>query len=193
MADNDEFDNEQIRPYIIACHGPLEDLRPVLESEPRLLRSCWHWGGGDWESGMDAAGHMGHPDVARFLMDRGATLHAYAAASMGLTDVVRSMVEADPKVVNRPGVHGMSMLLHVSMSGDTELAGYLHQQGATLGIDSALHGAIAFGHEDMVRWILDHGAEDLQVSNFEGKSPLRAAEEKGLDSMVRLLKSRGAS
>ena len=85
------------------------------------------------------------------------------------------------------------MLLHVSMSGDTELAGYLHQQGTTLGIDSALHGAIAFGHEDMVRWILDHGAEDLQVSNFEGKSPLRAAEEKGLDSMVRLLKSRGAS
>ena len=98
-----------------------------------------------------------------------------------------------PRVLPAIIVHGMSMLLHVSMSGDTELAGYLHQQRATLGIDSALHGAIVFGHQDMVRWILDHGAEDLQVSNFEGKSPVQAAEEEGVDSIVRLLKSRGAN
>ena len=39
-----------------------------------------------------------------------------------------------PRVLPAIIVHGMSMLLHVSMSGDTELAGYLYSRRAALAL-----------------------------------------------------------
>ena len=86
---------------------------------------------------------------------------------------MRAVVTADPTIVNRGGVHGMSLLMHAALSGDTDLAVFLNESGATLGLDSARHAAMQQGHQDMTRWDLDHGVTDLQILNFDDKPPCK--------------------
>ena len=43
------------------------------------------------------------PEVGRFLVAQGAEVSPHAAAGMGLTDTLTSMIEKDPQVVHAPG------------------------------------------------------------------------------------------
>jgi ankyrin repeat protein len=78
------------------------------------------------------------------------------------------------------------------MSGNLELVKLLKACGCTEGYDDALHGGISYEHTDMVAWLLENGATDVTVQNWEGKTPLQRAEESGQEAVVRLLKARGA-
>ena len=44
------------------------------------MNASWDWGGGDWETGLGAAAHMGRRDIAELLLGRGARLDLFAAA-----------------------------------------------------------------------------------------------------------------
>jgi len=44
----------------------------------------------------------------------------------------------------------------------------------------------------MVNWLLEHGATDIQVLNYEGKSPLKKAVELNHAAIADTLRSRGA-
>lgn len=45
---------------------------------------------------------------------------------------------------------------------------------------------------DMVAWLLDHGATDLQIGNFNNETPLQVAEARSYTAIADLLRSRGA-
>src|ERR687895_1245108 len=103
---------ELVQDFVAKAHGDLDAVRELLESEPTLVNAAWDWGGGDWETGLGAAAHMGRRDIALFLLEQGARLDVFAAAMLGYTDVVAAAIEANPAVAQASGPHGIPLLAH---------------------------------------------------------------------------------
>jgi hypothetical protein len=109
---------ELVRDFVAKAHGDLDAVRELLELEPSLLNACWDWGGGDWETGLGAAAHMGRRDIALFLLERGARMDVFAAAMLGETEIVRALLTAFPTLRDARGPHGIPLLEHAKAGGD---------------------------------------------------------------------------
>jgi ankyrin repeat protein len=162
------MNSDLIRPFVIAAHGNLEAVRTMLAEHPDLLTVAFEWGPGDFEDGLGAA------------------------AMLGRYDDVKSFLDQDPNLANARGAHGISLMFHAAMSGDLELVKLLKSRGNNEGYSAALHGAISYGYTDVVAWLLDNGATDVNVPDYRGKTPLQSAEELGQAEVVELLKKHGA-
>lgn len=185
---------EQIREFVISSHFNLEKVKSLLAENPDLLRVAFEWGPGDFEDGLGAAAHVGNRPIAEFFLSQGVPLTICAAAMLGRKEEVEAFIKADPTQANAKGAHGIPIMFHAAMSGDTELTDMLVTNGGGEGIPFAIHGAIAYGHTDMTRWLLDHGAKDnLTIKNHESKTPLTKAIEKGNTEIADLLRSYGAT
>ena len=103
-------------------HGNLERVQELLAQEPALVNACWDWGGGDWESGLGAAAHVGRRDIANLLLAKGARLDIFAATMLGELAIVKAMVQAFPAIVNVPGPHGIPLIVHAQMGGEPATA-----------------------------------------------------------------------
>ena len=100
------------------AHGDLGEVQRLLDAEPTLVNAAWDWGGGDWETALGAAAHMGRRDIAEFLISRGARIDIFAAAMLGWTEVVRSMLDAFPSLSGALGPHGIPLKAHAAKGGD---------------------------------------------------------------------------
>jgi hypothetical protein len=109
---------ELVQEFVAKAHGDLDAVREFLASEPALLNAAWDWGGGDWETGLGAAAHMGRRDIALFLLDHGARVDVFAAAMLGETEVVRAMLTAWPELRDARGPHGIPLLEHAKAGGE---------------------------------------------------------------------------
>jgi hypothetical protein len=65
------------------------------------------------------------------------------------------------------------------MSGNVELAKLLWGRGAREGAAFALSNAVTKGYLEMTRWLLANCKTDLNWKNYEGKTALMIATEKG--------------
>src|SRR5205085_9080582 len=104
----------------------------------------------------------------------------------GMVDKMTTYLEADPSLANAKGAHGIPIMYHAAMSGNTDVTELLLEYGGGEGINGALHGAVNFGHTDIVAWLVQHGVDNVNVPNFDGKTPLQVAEEKGHTDIVEL-------
>jgi len=111
------LDADAVREFVVAGHSDLEGVGAALDREPGLLNACWDWGGGDFETALGGAGHMGRPDVATFLLERGARLDVFVAAMLGMEDVVRAVLAADPAARDSRGPHGIPLIAHAQAGG----------------------------------------------------------------------------
>jgi hypothetical protein len=93
-------------------------VRSLLEQEPALANAAWDWGGGDWETGLGAASHMGRRDIAVFLLERGARMDVFAAAMLGETEIVRTMLTSFPELREARGPHGIPLVKHAEVGGE---------------------------------------------------------------------------
>jgi hypothetical protein len=59
---------------VIFAHSDLAMVEKLLDREPGLINATMDWGGGDWESGLGGAAHMGRRDIVEFLLGRGARI-----------------------------------------------------------------------------------------------------------------------
>ena len=59
-----------------------------------------------------------------------------------------------------------------------------------IGAGDALHGAIQYGHRDMVAWLLDRGG-DPNTPGFDGRTPITVALGLGHKEIADLLRERG--
>src|SRR5579872_5036692 len=109
---------ELVHEFVGTAHGNLARVQELLAQEPSLVNAAWDWGGGDWETALGAAAHMGRRDIALFLLDHGARLDLYAAAMLGHLDIVRSTLEAFPAALRVPGPHGIPLLAHARAGGE---------------------------------------------------------------------------
>ena len=192
MTVDPQLTPEIIREFVIASHFNLEKVRSMFAQQPALLTVQHQWGENDFEDGLGAASHVGNRPIAEFFLAQGVPLSICAAAMLGRTADVAAFIQADPAKANAQGAHRIPILFHAALSGDTALTDLLLASGCNEGFDDALHAAIMFGHDDMFNWLLEHGATNLQVLNYEGKSPLKKAIELGHTAIADTLRSRGA-
>ena len=120
-----------VEEFVNVAHSDLSRVKELLAQAPALVNASWDWGGGDWETGLGAAAHMGKKDIATFLLDNGARLDLFAAAMLGMEEVVRTALEADPRQASVPGPHGIKLATHATKGGNTSLATYIKKVAAS--------------------------------------------------------------
>jgi uncharacterized protein len=187
--DSPELDPELIQTFVGNAHGNLAVVQELLEREPRLLNAKWERFD---ENALEASGHMGRADIATYLLDTGAPLTIFAAAMLGNTEDVASFLRENPELATANGVHGISLLYHAALSGKVDLAEMLVEHGGGTNPSSAIHAAVGHGHPDMTDWLLAHGA-DPNAPDYEGKTPLDRALERGHDRIAEALRTQGGT
>jgi hypothetical protein len=115
------LDPTEVQAFVGNAHGDLDAVRAALDADPQLANAAWDWGGGDWESALGAAAHMGRRDIAEVLLEHGARLDVFAAAMLGDVDVVRAILTAHPELRNAAGPHGIPLRAHAEAGGDQAL------------------------------------------------------------------------
>jgi hypothetical protein len=109
--------DERVHRFVQVAHSDLDATRRMLESEPRLIRASRDWGGGDFETALGGAAHMGRRDIAGLLLERGAPLDLFAATMLGELPIVRAALQARPSLARVPGPHGIPLLAHAKVGG----------------------------------------------------------------------------
>lgn len=175
--------------FVNNAHGNLDRVKELLEADPELLGAKANMG----ETAIAAAAHVGNRPIAEYLISKGAPLDVCTAAMLGRRDDVARMIGADPAKAKAKGAHGIPLMFHVALGGDVSIAELVVAHGGGDGMDSALHGAVAYGHRAMVEWLLAHGVKDVNAQNWQKKTPLKVAAERGDAAIVELLKARGGT
>jgi hypothetical protein len=111
-----------VQQFVGVAHGDIEMVKELLAAEPALVNAAWDWGGGDWETGLGAAAHMGRREIALFLLEHGARLDLFAAAMLGYLEIVKSAVAAHPEAIDTPGPHGIPLIAHAQAGGEAARA-----------------------------------------------------------------------
>jgi hypothetical protein len=117
MADTPRLEPELVRDIVSNAHSDLARVRDLLQRQPALVNAAWDWGGGDWETALGAAAHMGRRDIALLLLESGARMDIFSAAMLGHLNVVRAMIESCSDAWRRPGPHGIPLVKHAEAGG----------------------------------------------------------------------------
>jgi hypothetical protein len=123
---------DMVKDYVGAAHSNLDKVKELLTMEPQLLHCSYDWGGGDYESAIEAAGHVGNKEIAAFLLSKGARYNIYLACMLGHLDIVKQVLSFNAGLLNSKGPHGFTMLHHAQKGGETSkaVAEYLVSIGA---------------------------------------------------------------
>ena len=113
----DPLAGDQVKRFVQVAHSDLDATRELLDKEPRLIKAAWDWGGGDFETALGGASHMGRRDIAGLLLERGAPIDLFVAAMLGELSIVRAGLEARPSLARVPGPHGIPLLAHAKAGG----------------------------------------------------------------------------
>ena len=108
---------ELVEEFVRVAHGQYDRVVEMLAQEPALVNAVWDWGGGDFESALGAAAHMGHRAIALHLLAHGARFDLFAAAMLGQLDVVKLVLATQPELRHTAGAHGIPLLVHAQMGG----------------------------------------------------------------------------
>ncbi len=123
---------EIVKEFVGVSHGKLDRVKEMLENDHLLLHVSYDWGGGDYESGIEAAGHVGNKEIATYLLGKGARYNIYLASMLGHLDIVRQVLSSNPQLLNSKGPHGFTLLHHALKGGDESksVVAYLQSLGA---------------------------------------------------------------
>src|SRR5262245_61181649 len=147
-------------------------LSRALESNsPEDLRAVGEW----WASGL----HTREVDsqVARTLVERGATLTVHAAAGLGLTDHLARLLDADPSLIDAKGCDACTPL---HFARDIATASLLLDRGARIDARDEDHESTPAQWSirearDVARFLLDRGAAaDIFMASALGDRDLAA-------------------
>jgi hypothetical protein len=104
-----------VQDFVIYAHSDLGMVKQLLAKEPGLLNATMDWGGGDWETGLGGASHMGRRDIVEFLLEKGARIDIFCAAMMGQLDAVKSFLALQPQLIDAKGPHGLTLHFHAQV------------------------------------------------------------------------------
>jgi len=107
-----------VKEFVTRAHFDLDKVKELLPQQPGLLNACWDWGGGDFETGLEGAGHMGRRDIAQFLLENGARMNIFCAAMLGELELVKALLTAHPWLKESKGPHGLQLIHHATKGGD---------------------------------------------------------------------------
>jgi hypothetical protein len=111
-----------LQDFVIFAHSDLAMVKQLLEREPGLLNGAVDWGGGDFETALGGASHMGKHDIVEYLLERGARIDIFCAAMTGQLEAVRSFLTLQPTLIDAKGPHGFSLHFHAQVGGERSVA-----------------------------------------------------------------------
>ena len=124
-------------------------------------KSSW-WAGGTSALQHAAGSMLGYDrELAEYLIERGATIDAHAAAGLDMVETLEMLIRENPDVVNAPGCDGMSPL---HFSATPRIAELLLAQGADINLRDRDHYGTAAqwtmrGRPEVCRYLLERDAE----------------------------------
>jgi uncharacterized protein len=192
-ADQEALPYELVRDFVIAGHMDLEKVKRMHHEHPALLNAAHPWKENDHETAIQAAAQTGNVPVAEYLLANGAPLEICTAAMLGRTNDVIRILAGNPKDIDATGAHGIPLLAHAALSGNLDLVQLLFNKGAHQGVSFAFHNAVSRNNYQMARWLLETGKVDLAWKNYQEKTALDVAREKGYHDIVDLLKRGGTA
>ncbi len=187
MGSNQGPGQEIINEFIGAAHGDFKRVQALLEQYPSLINANASW----TETAIQAAAQMGNAEIAEYLLAHGAPLDICTAAMLGMHSKVSELLAAEPAQAFARGAHGIPVLYFPVIRGYREIAELLLAHGSDVNGEAGttpLQGAVMFGQAGMLKWLLAHGANP-QVKDYEGKTPLERAVEKGNAEIQEMLKA----
>lgn len=125
MEKKPALDSKLVHEVVLKAHRDLARVVELVEGEPALVNAVWDWGGGDWETPLGSAAHMGRRDIAEYLLAQGARLDLFAAAMLGKLEIVQAILTAFPAMKDAKGPHGIPLLVHAQQGGATAVVEYL--------------------------------------------------------------------
>jgi len=129
----DPLPADKVKDFVIAGHGNLEKVKQMLLELPTLLYATWDWGGGDFETAIEGAGHVGNKEIANYLIGLGARTNLFVLTMLGKTSIVKSFLDTFPQYLSAKGPHGFTFLHHAKQGGEDakELLEYFQGKGMT--------------------------------------------------------------
>jgi hypothetical protein len=127
----DPLPAEKVKDFVSAGHNNLDKVKSLLVEFPTLLYAMWDLGGGDFETALEGAGHVGNKDIANHLIKLGARTNMFVLTMLGKTQIVKPYLEAFPEYLTARGPHGFTLLHHAQRGGEDakELLEYLQSKG----------------------------------------------------------------
>lgn len=152
-------------PLLAAVYNGNREMIDVLLRAGASINARSHWWAGSFGV-LDAEG-----DLAPFLIERGATVDAHAAARLGMIDRLRELVSAKPELVHARGGDGKTPL-HCAAS--IEIAEYLVDRGANIDARDVDHEStpamyMVRDRQDIARWLIGRGCQtDILMTTAVG-------------------------
>lgn len=174
--------------------GDLAAVRALLDQDPALLTAK----NAQSQSAVLFSIYNRQTEVRDLLLSRGVPLELHEAAAAGDVARVKELVEKDASLAKGFSPDGFPILALAAVFGQFEVTKYLHAKGgdvnaaATNGSGyNALTGAVTSGHTEIVKWLLENGA-DPNYRYANNYSPLLNAAANGHLEILKLLIAHGA-
>lgn len=184
---------ELLEEYIAAAD--LNSLVNLLQQNPALARTKTS----AQVSPLMLSCYYKKPDVTALLLKYVEDISLFEAAAAGKFDVVAHLLYTHPEAVNDYADDGFTPLGLACYFGQFEVARYLVLKGADVNLPSnngfnvfPIHSAAAGNYTDIVRMLVDNGAQ-VNVRQQAGATPLHSAAQNGNLELLILLLEHGAS
>jgi ankyrin repeat protein len=150
------------------------------------------------QSAVLLAAYHGRKEIRDLLIARGATLSLHEASAAGQLARVEELVSENASLASGVSPDGFPVVALAAVFGHFEIAKYLHAKGADINAAAtngtgynALTGAVTSGQTEIVKWLLENGA-DPNYRYANGYSPLLNAAANGHLEILKLLQGHGA-
>jgi len=152
------------------AHGNLARVQELVEAHPDLVNAKATWN----ETPIEAATQMGNRAIIDFLVERGAPVDFFTALVLGRVDGMSR------ELASSRGVHDLPALYFAAIGGNVSAAAQVLAAGADVNANAEaaapIHGAVMGGSPEMVKLLLDHGA-DPSLRDYAGRDARTLAAE----------------
>lgn len=109
---------ELVKEFVRVGHNNLPEVQRLLTEQPGLLNASWDVGGGDFETALEGAGHVGDREIAEYLIGQGARANIFVLTMLGHTAIVKGLLALYPHLLRSKGPHGLTLLHHATRGGE---------------------------------------------------------------------------
>src|SRR5512133_1559959 len=174
--------------------GDSERVRKLIGTKPELFDHPSPMG----VSFLMMALYYGKEEIARLIAGSRSMLNLFEASALGEVDILQSLLEKNPKMVNFYSSDGFPALGLACFFNRYEASAFLIKKGALVNAASTnaqkvtpIHSAAAANSLELCTLLLDHGA-DVNARQQDDFTPLHAAAQNGNVELVRLFLRQGA-
>jgi ankyrin repeat protein len=174
--------------------GDLSKVESLLQADSSLVTARDASGA----SPVLVATYVGHSEICDLLLARAGQLEIHDAAAAGHLARVKELVAKKPALAKAFSPDGFPVVSLAAVFGHFDVARFLAEKGADISAVAtngtgynALTGSVTSGHTEMVKWLLETGA-DPNYRYGPGYTPLLAAAANGRLEIVKLLLAHGA-